>query len=336
MARNFGAPTHQLRVVQAHRAAVSTKPQSAARLMSIWPDPHAGGWLTGHGAAWWSWTRSPAITWKRPTRYRAELGLVDEAAQRLAAEAADHFQEAGRRAMDRGDTGFVRQGVELSPLQMWVLPDGLPACRGPTIACMGSFDDVPPPGSAPPRVRAGRASAVPVRRRRRTALVRLPVVDAAGRDFVPACGLSAVPSWPAHSDPESGGQQATAKGGTVMTEGATQTAAGSGAAIAVVRAPAELDLATADGLAARGCAIAGHAGLLLLDLTSLSFCDARGLSAFVRIANQADRAGCRLALIAPQPPVAKVLRICRLDQRLPVFATTGHALADLTAVPAPA
>ena len=102
------------------------------------------------------------------------------------------------------------------------------------------------------------------------------------------------------------------------------------------RAPEELDLATADGLAARGCAIAGQAGLLLLDLTSLSFCDARGLSALVRIANQADRAGCRLALIAPQPPVAKVLRICRLDQRLPVFATTGHAVAGLTAVPAPA
>ena len=83
-----------------------------------------------------------------------------------------------------------------------------------------------------------------------------------------------------------------------------------------MRAPLELDLATADGLAAQGCAIAVHAGLLLLDLTSLSFCDARGLSALVRIANQADTAGCRLALIAPQPPVAKVLRLCRLDQRL--------------------
>jgi hypothetical protein len=34
--------------------------------------------------------------------------------------------------------------------------------------------------------------------------------------------------------------------------------------------------------------------------------------------------------------VAKVLRICRLDQRLEVFATTGHAVAGLTAVPAPA
>ena len=118
-----------------------------------------------------------------------------------------------------------------------------------------------------------------------------------------------------------------------MTEGATQTVAGSGAGIEVLRAPEELDLATADGLAAQGCAIAAHAGLLLLDLTSLSFCDAGGLSAFVRIANEADKAGCRLALIAPQPRVAKVLRICRLDRRLPVFATTGHALAGLTAVP---
>ena len=121
-----------------------------------------------------------------------------------------------------------------------------------------------------------------------------------------------------------------------MTDGATPTTAGSGAGIAVLRAPGELDLATADRLAAQGCALAIHAGLLLLDLTGLSFCDARGLSAFVRIANEADRAGCRLALIAPQPPVAKVLRICRLDQRLPVFATTDHALAGLTAVPVPA
>jgi anti-anti-sigma factor len=122
----------------------------------------------------------------------------------------------------------------------------------------------------------------------------------------------------------------------VMTEGATPTAAGSGAGIGILRAPEELDLATADGLAAQGCAIAVHAGLLLLDLTGLSFCDARGLSAFVRIANRADKAGCRVALIAPQPSVARLLRICQLDQRLPVFATTGHALAGLTAVPVPA
>jgi hypothetical protein len=42
--------------------------------------------------------------------------------------------------------------------------------------------------------------------------------------------------------------------------------------------------------------------------------------------------GCRYGLIAPQPPVARVLRITRLDQRLPVFATIGDALAHLAPI----
>ena len=122
-----------------------------------------------------------------------------------------------------------------------------------------------------------------------------------------------------------------------MTQAKNQTTADSRAGIEIVPMPAELDLATSADVAARGCAaIARLSRLVLLDLAGLSFCDARGLSAFVRIANQADRAGCRVALVAPQPPVAKVLRIFRLDQRLPVFATTGHALAALTVVPVPA
>ncbi len=71
---------------------------------------------------------------------------------------------------------------------------------------------------------------------------------------------------------------------------------------------------------------------MLLDLTGLSFCDARGLSAFVRIANQADAAGCGSALIAPRPPVANILRISGLDSRMPVFATVDDALALLPAI----
>ena len=117
-----------------------------------------------------------------------------------------------------------------------------------------------------------------------------------------------------------------------MTQGVGQTAAVShGDGIQVLPAFDELDLATAGGLAARGCAAAAHTRLLLLDLSGLSFCDARGLSALVQIANHADRAGCRYGLIAPQPWVARVLRICRLDQRLPMFAAVGDALAHLTA-----
>jgi anti-sigma B factor antagonist len=84
----------------------------------------------------------------------------------------------------------------------------------------------------------------------------------------------------------------------------------------------ELDLATADILYLRArAAINRHARLLLLDLTGVSFCDARGLSAFVRIANDADAAGCRYGLVTPPPNVARILRITGLDNRLHVFAS---------------
>jgi anti-anti-sigma factor len=117
-----------------------------------------------------------------------------------------------------------------------------------------------------------------------------------------------------------------------MTQANNHTAAGSGGGIEIVRMPAVLDLTTSADVAALGCAaIARLAWLVLLDLTGLSFCDARGLSAFVRIANQADAAGCGFGLIAPRPPVAKILRISGLDSRIPVFATTDDALAVRTA-----
>ena len=117
-----------------------------------------------------------------------------------------------------------------------------------------------------------------------------------------------------------------------ITQGQNPMTAGPGSRIEVLDTPAELDLTTADGLAEQGRqAIGRHARLLLLlDLTGLSFCDARGLSALVRIANDADAAGCRYALIAPRPPVVKMLRIGGLSQRLPTFASIRDALAHLT------
>ena len=118
-----------------------------------------------------------------------------------------------------------------------------------------------------------------------------------------------------------------------MTPGENQTAADRGAGIEIVSVLGELDLTTSERVVEQGyAAIARAARLLLLDLTGLSFCDARGLSAFVRIANQADAAGCGFGLIAPRPPVAKVLRISGLDSRLPVFATIDDARTLLTAV----
>ena len=102
--------------------------------------------------------------------------------------------------------------------------------------------------------------------------------------------------------------------------------AGGGGRIQVVPVRGELDLALADSLAARGYAAIGRqARVLLLDVAGVSFCDACGLSALVRIANHADRTGCRYGLIAPQPLVMKILRITGLDQRLPVFTSVNEA-----------
>ncbi len=100
----------------------------------------------------------------------------------------------------------------------------------------------------------------------------------------------------------------------------------------ILRVRGELDLATADRLWRLGrTAIGRKARCLLLDLAGLSFCDARGLSALVRIANAADAAGCRYGLIAPQPLVAKILRITGLHNRLQVFATSDEARLRLLA-----
>jgi anti-sigma B factor antagonist len=122
------------------------------------------------------------------------------------------------------------------------------------------------------------------------------------------------------------GWQVAAADGGAMSRSANRTTAGPGHRTEILSVRGELDLATAGSLYRRGhAAIGRHTRLLLLDLTGLFFCDASGLTAFVRIANEADAAGCRYGLIAPQPPVAKMLRITGLHQRLHVYATIDQA-----------
>ncbi len=122
----------------------------------------------------------------------------------------------------------------------------------------------------------------------------------------------------------------------MMTQIEDQTPADREPRIEVLRVPERLDLASADGLAEQAyAAIASHAWLLLLDLTGLSFCDARGLSAFVRIANHADIAGCQYGLIAPPPPITKILRIGGLDWRMRVYSTIDDALEHLAPIVGP-
>jgi anti-anti-sigma factor len=132
-------------------------------------------------------------------------------------------------------------------------------------------------------------------------------------------------------------QSAATSEGRAVSPSATGTTGGAGDRTVILAVRGELDLATAPSLYQRGRgAIGRHPRLLLLDLAGVSFCDACGLTALIRIANQADAVGCRYGLIAPQPPLAKLLQITGLCQRLPVFATIEQGRRHLIGPSRPA
>jgi len=85
----------------------------------------------------------------------------------------------------------------------------------------------------------------------------------------------------------------------------------------VVDIGGDLDIATAE-MAVRYVrhVIDCHHGPVIVDLAALGFCDARGLSALVRMAGYAERAGRPFRLASPGPPVVKIMRITGLDRRL--------------------
>lgn len=84
----------------------------------------------------------------------------------------------------------------------------------------------------------------------------------------------------------------------------------------VVGVRGELDIATAERLVRYTRPWIRPGGEIVVDLSELSFCDCVGLTALARIADHADSAGCRFALAAPQPIVARVLSLGGMDRRL--------------------
>jgi anti-anti-sigma factor len=86
----------------------------------------------------------------------------------------------------------------------------------------------------------------------------------------------------------------------------------------------ELDVATAD-TAVRYVTrvIDHHRGPLIVDLASLHFCDARGMSALLRMASYAERAGHAFSLVSPSPMLVRLLRIASPDPVLPGTAGPG-------------
>lgn len=85
----------------------------------------------------------------------------------------------------------------------------------------------------------------------------------------------------------------------------------------VVDLGGELDIVSAETAVSYVRAVIDHCGgPVVVDLTALVFCDARGLGALVRMADYAGRAGCEFRLASPRLSLVKIMRITGLDRRL--------------------
>jgi anti-sigma B factor antagonist len=112
------------------------------------------------------------------------------------------------------------------------------------------------------------------------------------------------PGWP--------GEPATAEPGGMLS-----LSCGAAATTVTITFTGELDLASAEyAFGYVKGVIDRHQALVALDLSSLAFCDARGLGTLVRMSNYAGQAGRALWLVSPQPQLAKLMRITGLDSEL--------------------
>jgi anti-anti-sigma factor len=93
---------------------------------------------------------------------------------------------------------------------------------------------------------------------------------------------------------------------------------------AVIALRGELDLATVDHVIRYvSDVIDRHEGPVSADLHGVSFCDACGLGALIRIAAYAERAGRRLELLRPSRALTRIMRITEVDQLLLAPAQAG-------------
>jgi anti-anti-sigma factor len=96
----------------------------------------------------------------------------------------------------------------------------------------------------------------------------------------------------------------------------------------MVTVTGEADVTNRDDL--RGVldtAVADQPTMLILDISGLRFMDSSALHVILQANRALDRQGGVMALVAPQDPVAKMLRLTTADRLIPVFPTVAEAVA---------
>jgi anti-sigma B factor antagonist len=96
---------------------------------------------------------------------------------------------------------------------------------------------------------------------------------------------------------------------------------------AVVRMPAEIDIANAGCLAAE-LDKAIHPGVkaLVIDMTRTTFCDSLGVKVIARTRGQAVAEGVDLRLVTASPQVLRILAVTGLDTKVRIYRRLEDAL----------
>jgi anti-anti-sigma factor len=127
---------------------------------------------------------------------------------------------------------------------------------------------------------------------------------------------------------------------TITDHPPTHTVAGSTAlgrpAHTVVTMSGDLDIASAPAWRERLTAMLRPGmGLLVLELSAVSFCDAAGLAVLIGTQRRACALGIALRLVAPRPQMARVLRLSGLDRSFTIHPTPAAAVAQPLSPQAP-
>jgi len=98
----------------------------------------------------------------------------------------------------------------------------------------------------------------------------------------------------------------------------------------VLRLAGEADMGTTELRDALAAELAGRPRLLLLDMSGLRFIDSGATQMIIAAYQLARREGGTLAIAGISAPVARVLELTGVDQRIRVFGTADDAITTLT------
>jgi anti-sigma B factor antagonist len=99
----------------------------------------------------------------------------------------------------------------------------------------------------------------------------------------------------------------------------------------VITMPEVVDMDNADSLAGKlDAVLASGLSVLIIDLTTTSYCDTVGMRMFVRTRRRAAELGTDLRLVVPDGAVRRMAELLGLDKAIPIYPDLLRALPPPT------